>query len=320
MNEDFGDLSIDLSKKIEELHMLVTLFAGYKYFKAHDKLYSEEANTPKTLLKFYYSGKISRYHINFLTNSFINRYIKNECELEGVHNKEEIQGMKVMYDEMVNLPNDEFELFSLLGFHKALYSKVPFPECGGKLRNKDYFLLNTNFEDDPNLKPVELDTYDSIFTDLIDLEDYFNKIKATGIKMKENNDYSHLFDYVKACCDLNCKLVKIHPFSDGNGRTIRCLTNKLFITAGIPPVYINKKEAYEYRRGINEAINQDAEDNPNRLDSITSFYLYKICDSIIELDINIKEKELTEKLKQERAKRDGVSLEKKKNKKRSNLM
>ena len=317
MNEDLGDLSINLSRKIEELHMLVTLFAGYKYFKAHDKLYSEEAHTPKTLLKYYYSDRIDRYHINVLTNSFINKYIKNECELEEVHVKEEIQGMKVMYDEMVNLPNDEFELFSLLQFHKALYSKVPFPECGGKLRNKDYYLMNPNFDDDPYLKPVELDTYDSIFLDLISLEDYFNKIKETGIRMKNNNDYSHLFEYVRACCDLNCKLVKIHPFSDGNGRTIRCLTNKLFIIAGIPPVYINKKEDYEYRRSMNEAINQDAENNPNRLDAITNFYLYKICDSIIELDINIKEKELNEKLKQERARRDGLILEKKKTKKHS---
>lgn len=37
------------------------------------------------------------------------------------------------------------------------------------------------------------------------------------------------------------KLVDIHPFTDGNGRTSRLLMNLILIRAGYPPVIILKE-------------------------------------------------------------------------------
>lgn len=40
------------------------------------------------------------------------------------------------------------------------------------------------------------------------------------------------------------KLVKIHPFDDGNGRTSRLLMNALLMQAGFPPVIILKQDRH----------------------------------------------------------------------------
>ncbi|XP_065648514.1 protein adenylyltransferase Fic [Hydra vulgaris] len=42
------------------------------------------------------------------------------------------------------------------------------------------------------------------------------------------------------------KLVYIHPFIDGNGRTSRLLMNLFLMRAGYPPVIIRKEQRYEY--------------------------------------------------------------------------
>ena len=115
--------------------------------------------------------------------------------------------------------------------------------------------------------------------------------------MKETNDYSQIFKFVEECVKLKCRLIKIHPFEDGNGRTVRCFTNKLFEIAGIPPVYIRPNEKVEYSNAVNIACNE------GKYDDITGFYLYKICDSIIELDINEQFKEQKKRITEENAKK-----------------
>lgn len=51
---------------------------------------------------------------------------------------------------------------------------------------------------------------------------------------------------VKIAVDAHFKLVTIHPFTDGNGRTARLLMNLILITAGYPPAIINKEDRKEY--------------------------------------------------------------------------
>ena len=53
---------------------------------------------------------------------------------------------------------------------------------------------------------------------------------------------------------LKCKLLKVHPFSDGNGRTIRCFINKLMEDAGLPSVYIKVDEREEYLKYMDKAL------------------------------------------------------------------
>ena len=92
----------------------------------------------------------------------------------------------------------------------------------------------------------------------------------------------------------------IHPFSDGNGRTIRAFTNKMLEDAGLPSIYIKASERAEYQAAMSLALGE------GDYSFIKGFYRYKVCDSIIELDINErlknKPKELSNETKQKQKK------------------
>ncbi|MBF0110991.1 MAG: Fic family protein, partial [Magnetococcales bacterium] len=52
---------------------------------------------------------------------------------------------------------------------------------------------------------------------------------------------------------LHAWLTHIHPFGDGNGRTVRAITNLELVRAGYPPVIIKKKERSRYLDALSEA-------------------------------------------------------------------
>ena len=94
--------------------------------------------------------------------------------------------------------------------------------------------------------------------------------KVTGIKLREDAPAEDIIDYIDNAVELSCKLIKIHPFYDGNGRSTRALLNIYFKMAGIPPVYVTYKERDEYLDGMAKAI-RDKDYNPD-YSSIKKFY------------------------------------------------
>ena len=58
---------------------------------------------------------------------------------------------------------------------------------------------------------------------------------------------------VKIAADAHYRLVSIHPFSDGNGRTSRLLMNLLLMQQGYPPTIIRKEDRASYIDSLEKA-------------------------------------------------------------------
>ena len=246
--KDLNSAGVDIDFVIQEA------FLGYKYRKLSKKLYEEKAEIPTKLIKMYYS--LTPYRISFdnMKKAFIKRYINNESELEGVnckdvHNKIEIEGLKIMYEYIHSEDiNYMFDVYTLKDLHQKLFSLTEHPEYAGDFRNYDVYLPGSG-----------------------------TNLAEWSIIRSELNE---LLNYLDKCVIVGCKLIKVHPFVDGNGRTIRGFINKLLEDAGLPPIYIKVNERTEYHLAMNKANNEE------NYDFIKGFYRYKVCDSIIELDIN----------------------------------
>ncbi len=69
---------------------------------------------------------------------------------------------------------------------------------------------------------------------------------------------------VKIAADAHYKLVSIHPFSDGNGRTSRLLMNLILMQSGFVPAIIRKEDRIKYIDSLEKAqTTNDMEDYYN---------------------------------------------------------
>lgn len=76
---------------------------------------------------------------------------------------------------------------------------------------------------------VDISEPSMVFNDLIGLEDEFNALIKIATIMRDSKNYDNVIDFIKRVVIFKCKLIKIHPFMDGNGRSIRCFINRIFI-------------------------------------------------------------------------------------------
>lgn len=259
----------------EELEsILKNLFFEYTEKRRTRKLYQDGKYgliIPKKLLMFYYQLDENRHHLNQAGEDFLKHYVACESILEGAHLKSEKDGLKEMYEYLLSDEiNYRFDIYSLLELHQKLFSKVPFPEVGGVIRNGDAHLDGV---------PIDLTPASNIRYELKMLDYDLKEILEMKNQVKSNPSY--LFDYIDKCIILKCHLIKVHPFADGNGRTVRAFINKLFMDVGLPPIYISSSEIKMYKKAMQKAIGEEHD-----FSSIINFYYFKICDSIIELENN----------------------------------
>lgn len=265
---DFSDL--------EAREYISLLFDGYEKRKKDKKLYRHD-NVPEIIIKTYYAY-VKKPSFDRLVYNFKRRYIYNENKMEHVHSVEERRGLSCAYD-YVNNKNDlaNISIYDLSYIHEELFSKTRHPEFGGKYRKEEAYLSDSR---------IDLTPHWYITHEMNLLKPEVDRLVNEGILLNKSCNVSELINYIDKCVILNCKLIKIHPFSDGNGRSVRTFMNLLFRLANIPPVYIENKEKYKYREAMGRALAE------NDYTDIKDFYHFKICDSIIALDVHVQDKTL----------------------------
>ena len=249
------------------------MYLGYLLAKKHNDLFFDNQEFLKFSLLLYYELDEKNRNLDEMKENFVKHYIECESLIEDTHDLFEKVGLEAMYNYIHSKEiNKDFNIYTLIDLHKKLYSEAPYPEAGGLIRNAPAHIDGAG---------IDLCPYTDIWAELKVLEPEVRDL--VKIAPNANKNEKSLFDFIDRCVILKCKLIKIHPFFDGNGRSIRGFINKLFLMAGLPSIYISVDENDEYRKAMEKAIGEECD-----YKSIIQFYYYKLLNSIIELDINPK--------------------------------
>lgn len=200
---------------------------------------------------------------DFMRNVFLNEYAYNDSRVEGINidiktaaeivtdirlsthggkycTKEDepflsIAGHTAMYSYIFELPvPEECSVFETIKLHRKLFSYFPCPEFGGQFRESNNLVLGAKFE------TVD---YKNIFREMIRID------KKVKLLYKNRTKYS-ISSYIKTVVQLHHELTVIHPFGDGNGRTLRAFLNVLMVRNKLTPVYIKVEDKNDDRAGI----------------------------------------------------------------------
>jgi Fic family protein len=133
---------------------------------------------------------------------------------------------------LYGLVNDKYVLRStdILSLHGLVMQNIE-DEFAGRIRNAGVRITGANFTP-PNAAKV---------SDLLDeLIEYVNT-NPSG------------FNDIELATVFHHRLVWIHPFFDGNGRTVRLAMNLLLLKKGFPPAIILKNDRKKYYEALNLA-------------------------------------------------------------------
>lgn len=244
---------------------IIILRKAFKSYKIEEIIYSEGNEIPENIifLYMYYLRYLSAKKFRLIIDDYKALYIDNEAVVEPNVTPEEKEGLGIIYDYIgdYDFENKQPNIFlDGMKMHMLLYSKCPFPEYGGKLRQEPVKLKDVNYD----------------VPDAVDARSFFQGFITSTPKF----DSSDIFGYLNACVIASTKLIAVQPFTDGNKRTFRGVLNLMFAQAGIPPVYIKQSERALYKELLLKAIeNED-------YSGITRFYYFKICDAIVDLNMD----------------------------------
>ena len=142
--------------------------------------------------------------------------------LEAINHAEAIDYVK----ELVNTKRSALKRADILGIHALILTRID-DENAGRYRTEDVRIAGTHVVLPGWQKVGEL------------MEDFLQWLTAP------TKDHP-----VQVAADAHLRLVSIHPFIDGNGRTARLLMNLLLMQQGFPPALIRKEDRAEYIQSI----------------------------------------------------------------------
>jgi len=137
-------------------------------------------------------------------------------------------------DYLFSIINDDYVLRSIdiLSLHSLVLRSME-EDFAGRIRNGGVRISGANFVP-PNANKVS-----DLLDELIDF------IKTNPLELND----------IELATIFHHKLVWIHPFFDGNGRTVRLAMNLLLMRCGFPPAIILKNDRKKYYEALNQANN-----------------------------------------------------------------
>ena len=324
MGIDFNDL---LEKCHQHLNQKKWLLS--ELHKRNSKVYetlnvSDMINdyTMNLLKKFFVLDYFNNMFI-FLEENFLEGYVRNESQLEGVndltiHGKNEMLGLEEMYKYIIsNEEKSSNGSMLLTDLHEKLFSCFDGGINARTYRRDMAYLPYSGVElEDPLYIPRMMRQTDKMFDELCRDADTIrncpveNRTFIVTVPDKKGVDRNTTLInlFLEKLMKYNAELVRIHPFPDGNGRAIRGMVNYLLMRAGLPPVYVKTVERGKYHEAMNKAIVE------YDYEFLVNFYKNKLCDSIEELIVDPFEKAIhqyrKQKKKQEVWEQQGSNLKK----------
>jgi Fic family protein len=137
-------------------------------------------------------------------------------------------------DYLYSVINEEYTLRSIdiLSLHGIVLRSIE-EDFAGRIRNGGVRITGANFTP-PNANKVP---------DLLD--ELIEFINTNPLNLND----------IELATIFHHKLVWIHPFFDGNGRTVRLSMNLLLMRCGFPPAIILKNDRKKYYEALNQANN-----------------------------------------------------------------
>lgn len=145
--------------------------------------------------------------------------------LEAINHAEALD----FIEDLIGKKRKDLTKREVLDIHSIILNKID-DESAGKYRQVAVRIRGADVILPNYLKVPEL------------MEDFFTWLNA------QNNEHP-----AKIAADAHLKLVSIHPFADGNGRTARLLMNLLLMQEGYPPALVRKEDRDIYIDSIEKA-------------------------------------------------------------------
>lgn len=142
------------------------------------------------------------------------------------------EAIEYIYD--LNRPSHIFSESDILMVHSLVLSKIE-KDYAGKFRDGGVRITGANFVPPNALK---------VYRYLVELIDWVNENSGKLHPLVIATVFHHRF-------------VWVHPFFDGNGRTVRLIFNLLLMKDGFPPAIILKADRKKYYSALNAANNGD---------------------------------------------------------------
>jgi len=152
--------------------------------------------------------------------------------LETINHKEAIDFVEKLVRKKSNINS-----LAIRQIHSLILSKIDDEEAG-KYRNVKVFISGSKH----------------VFPEAIEVPALMSDFDKW---LKKKNTKQNIIEYA---AEAHFKLVDIHPFVDGNGRTARLLMNLILMKYGFPPAVILKVDRKKYYNCLEKGHKHDLED------------------------------------------------------------